>query len=186
MFFFFFFFVFLSFEARTHGIRRFPGYGSNRSCSCWSSPQLQQRQIWASSATYTTAHGNTGSLTYWARLGMEPATSWFLVGFVPAVPRWELPWIILNKLYSGYGEEDILYAKIDYTWVMTDISLSARFSVFFLWMMLTKCKNVCILVFPLSVIHKTTCLLFLSLDWGEYSWYDSNSSSHQLYTLGYL
>ena len=36
----------------------------------------------AASATYTTAHGNTGSLTHWARAGMGPATSWFLVGFV--------------------------------------------------------------------------------------------------------
>ena len=33
-------------------------------------------------ATYTSAHGNAGSLTHWARLGIEPATSWFLVGFV--------------------------------------------------------------------------------------------------------
>ena len=31
---------------------------------------------------YTTAHGNAGSLTHWARAGTEPATSWFLVGFV--------------------------------------------------------------------------------------------------------
>ena len=34
------------------------------------------------SATFATAHGNAGSLTYWARPGSEPATSWFLVGFV--------------------------------------------------------------------------------------------------------
>ena len=39
---------------------------------------------------YTTAYGNTGSLTHWARPGMEPETSWFLVGFISAVPRWEL------------------------------------------------------------------------------------------------
>ena len=38
--------------------------------------------IKAESATHTTAHGNTGSLTHWARPGIEPATSWFLVGFV--------------------------------------------------------------------------------------------------------
>ena len=31
---------------------------------------------------YTTAHGNARSLTHWARAGTEPATSWFLVGFV--------------------------------------------------------------------------------------------------------
>ena len=34
------------------------------------------------SATYTTAHGNAGTLTHWARAGTEPETSWFLVGFV--------------------------------------------------------------------------------------------------------
>ena len=33
------------------------------------------------SATYTTADGNAGSLTHWARPGNEPATSWFPVGF---------------------------------------------------------------------------------------------------------
>ena len=33
----------------------------------------------------------TGSLTHWARPGIEPTTSWFLVGFVSAVPRWKLP-----------------------------------------------------------------------------------------------
>ena len=32
--------------------------------------------------TYTTTHGNAGLLTHWARAGTEPATSWFLVGFV--------------------------------------------------------------------------------------------------------
>ena len=45
-------------------------------------PEPQQRRIRASSATYTTAHGNAGSLTHWVRAGTEPATSWFLVGFV--------------------------------------------------------------------------------------------------------
>ena len=36
------------------------------------------------------AHGNARSLTHWARPGMEPTTSWFLVGFVSATPRGEL------------------------------------------------------------------------------------------------
>ena len=45
-------------------------------------PEPQQWRIWATSATYTTAHGNTGSLTHWARAGTKTATSWFLVGFV--------------------------------------------------------------------------------------------------------
>uniref|UniRef100_A0A4X1UAF3 Uncharacterized protein n=1 Tax=Sus scrofa TaxID=9823 RepID=A0A4X1UAF3_PIG len=43
------------------------------------------------SATYTTAHGNTGSLTHRARPGIEPETSWFLVRFVSAESQQELP-----------------------------------------------------------------------------------------------
>ena len=41
-------------------------------------------------ATYTTAHGNAGSLTHKARSGIEPATSWFLVRFVSTAPQQEL------------------------------------------------------------------------------------------------
>ena len=37
------------------------------------------------------ACGNAGSWTHWARPGIEPATSWFLVRFISAKPRWELP-----------------------------------------------------------------------------------------------
>ena len=62
----------------------------NRSCSCQPMPQPQQCQIQAGSVTYTTAHGNTGSSTHWARPGIEPATSWFLVRFVSTAPWREL------------------------------------------------------------------------------------------------
>ena len=41
-------------------------------------PQPQQCQIQATSAIYTTAHGNARSLTYWERPRIEPATSWIL------------------------------------------------------------------------------------------------------------
>ena len=39
--------------------------------------------IRATSATYTTtmAHGNPGSLTHWAKPGIEPVSSWMLVRF---------------------------------------------------------------------------------------------------------
>ena len=37
-----------------------------------------------------TAHGNARFLTHWVRPGIEPATLWFLVGFVFPVPWWEL------------------------------------------------------------------------------------------------
>ena len=45
----------------------------------------------AESSTYTTAHSNDGSLIHRERPGIEPETSWFLVGFDSAVPLWELP-----------------------------------------------------------------------------------------------
>ena len=32
--------------------------------------------------TYTTAHSNAGSLTHWARPGIEPVSSWILIGFI--------------------------------------------------------------------------------------------------------
>ena len=47
-------------------------------------------QIWTASSTYTTAQGNTRSLTHWARPGLEPTTSWFLVRFISTAARWEL------------------------------------------------------------------------------------------------
>ena len=43
------------------------------------------------SVTYTTAHGNAGSLTYWVSPGIKPASSWIPVRFITAQPWWELP-----------------------------------------------------------------------------------------------
>ena len=42
----------------------------------------KQNQIWASSAAYTAACGNTEFLIYWARPGIKPAFSWTLVRFL--------------------------------------------------------------------------------------------------------
>ena len=60
LFLFFGFFVFLG--PHTQHIWRFPGQGSNQSCCCWPTPQ--QRQIQATSVSYTIAHSNTRSLTH--------------------------------------------------------------------------------------------------------------------------
>ena len=49
-----------------------------------------RHQIWGVSATYTTAHGKTGSLTHWARPGIKPTSSWILVGFISIAPQREL------------------------------------------------------------------------------------------------
>ena len=36
------------------------------------------------------AHRNSGSLAHWVRPGIEPISSWILIGFVTAEPWWEL------------------------------------------------------------------------------------------------
>ena len=43
--------------------------------------------------TYTTAHSNAGSLTHWARPGIEPTSSWMLVGFVNCWATVGTPWL---------------------------------------------------------------------------------------------
>ena len=54
--------------------------------------------IKATAASLLHSHSNISSLTYWARPGFKPTTSWFLLRFVSAVPRWELPKILSNHI----------------------------------------------------------------------------------------
>ena len=44
---------------------------------------------------YTTAHGNVGSLNHWVGPGIEPESSWILVGFITAEPQGELPFYVI-------------------------------------------------------------------------------------------
>ena len=47
-------------------------------------------RIGAAAASLYHNHSKAGSLTYWARPGIEPASSWILVGFVSDEPQREL------------------------------------------------------------------------------------------------
>ena len=64
-------------------------------------------------AAYTTAHGSTRSLTHWVRPRIEPATSWFLVGFVSAAPRQEL---LFLSLFFG-RDRDVIGSFCTYTFL---------------------------------------------------------------------
>ena len=81
---FFFFFFFLSFclKGPSCGIWRFPGQGSNQSCSCWPTPQPQQHRIWAS--VWPIHHSSRPSqiLNPLSEPGIKPETLWFLVGLI--------------------------------------------------------------------------------------------------------
>ena len=83
-----------------------------------------QHRIPAMSATYTTAHGNARSLTYWMRPGIEPATSRFLFGFVSAAPRWEPQ--LLNFYVCFWGLIFFLFIKGD---IVLLLFLSSKFFI---------------------------------------------------------
>lgn len=80
LFFFFFWFFRATPMAQAHGGSQARGW--TRAVAAWPTPQPQQCQIRATSATYITAHSNTRSLTHWVRSGMEPMSSWIPAGFV--------------------------------------------------------------------------------------------------------
>ena len=87
-----FFFGFLGMHC---GIWKLPVWRSNQSYSSRPTSQPQQWQTWAISVTYTIAHGNAKSLTYWVRPGIKPASSWLLVRFISTEPWWGLCGFIL-------------------------------------------------------------------------------------------
>ena len=80
--------------------------------------------IRAVSATYTTAHGNAGSLTHGARPGIEPETSWLPVRFVNHCATTGTP--SLTILDSTYKE--IIQCFPLYVWLFSFIIIPFRFS----------------------------------------------------------
>ena len=79
------------YQGCTSAIWKFPDSGSNWICSCQPVPQPQQCQIWAAFMTYTTAHGNAGSLTHRERSRIKLSSSWIWVRLITTEPQWELP-----------------------------------------------------------------------------------------------
>ena len=60
------------------------------------------------SVTYTTAHGNDGTLTHWARPGIKPVSSWILVRFLSTKPLWELT----NQCFLIEGIHTVSYLQV--------------------------------------------------------------------------
>ena len=91
--------------------------GSSQSCSCQPMPQPQHRQIQAKSVTCTTAHGNAGSLTHWARPRIETASSWMLVRFISTEPRWEFLYLQTLRINSEKASH-VLRGNIDHITIL--------------------------------------------------------------------
>ena len=68
------------------------------------------------SVTYTTAHGNTGSLTHGAGPGIKPKSSWILIRFISTEPQrklhpsklFKVSESLLTQLYKGGISEDFV------------------------------------------------------------------------------
>ena len=65
----------------------------------WSTPQAQQCRIRAESVTYTTAHGNAGSLTHWESPRIEPASLWIPAKFINHWAMTGTPWFFNYFVY---------------------------------------------------------------------------------------
>ena len=96
----------------------------NRSYSYKPTPQPQQQKIWPfcrfRSVTYTTAHSNARSLTHWAGSGIQPSSSWILIGFIIAEPQQELlellfSWTLdfYSAVHSFSGMRTVVLTSID-------------------------------------------------------------------------
>ena len=72
-----FIFIFKFFYGCTHSIWKFPGLGSNQSCSRWPVSQPQQCQITHRICDLNHSSG-AGSLTHRARPAIKPSSSWTL------------------------------------------------------------------------------------------------------------
>ena len=126
------FFVFFSFLGPHLWHMEVPRLGLNQNRS-WQ-PRPQPHRIWAASATYTEAHGNTGSLTHWVRPRIEPASSWILVGFVTAEPPQELLVYFFRckkccsfKVYGWYSCSCLLcfpMEVVDFLYLDTEVTTS--------------------------------------------------------------
>ena len=111
--------------------------------------------IQAVSSTYTTAQGNNGSLTHWARPGMEPSTSRFLVGFVSAAPQRELPIFIFLTMHLEGQDFQFWLSLIYHSFVCVCgvcVLRNLCWTQYFFSCFLLECKKVLALLFW-TVVH---------------------------------
>ena len=75
--------------------------------------KLQLPAYATATATFATAHGNDGYLTHWASPGIEPASSWLLVGLITTEPHWELQEMIKFRwTHEDSGTNERIYYLI--------------------------------------------------------------------------
>ena len=107
----------------------------------------------ATSVTCTTAHSNAGSLTHWARAGIKPTTSCFLVRFVSVVPWQELMSYFLKLPFSMINLFHIWDASVSH---LLTINLLAEFKL-----LKTNSCIICFCYFKISLNEESNFLSIL-------------------------
>ena len=69
-------------------------------------PQPRQPLIWATSVVYAAACGSARSITHWARLGIEPTSSWTLCWVLNLLSHNRIPWVEF-KFLSQFSAKEI-------------------------------------------------------------------------------
>ena len=83
----------------------------NPICSCQPMPQPRQHWIRAASVTYAPACSNARSLTPRARPGMEPASSWILVGFLTSCTTTGTPIFLVSDCCGKVTRNAVTWKK---------------------------------------------------------------------------
>jgi len=139
------FFFFLN--GHTCGIWKFPGW-------C---------RIGAAATNLCQSHSHAGSLTHWARPGMEPMASGISAGFVTAEPWWGAPTqhTVITSMGKNPKQNGCVYAcnriTLLYTWNQYNIVTQLCFN-------------------QISKNEKKQCLYFTQSPWSIYTYIWSNKN----------
>ena len=88
--------------------------------AAYGSSQARGR-VGAVAASLSQSHSNARSLTHWARPGIEPTTSWFIVRFISAAPWREL------QLFLILGFNNLTYTRLPFCFLFILLSLHRSF-----------------------------------------------------------
>ena len=114
---------------------------------------------------YTTAHCNTRSLTHWARPGIEPLTSWFLVRFINHWAMMGTPRCCISKRVFHCSFENYFYRYKILSWrCFISNTLNMLFHCLLTYICLWPECNVIIVFVPPDVM----CLFWLLLRLSSY------------------
>ena len=81
----------------------------------------QQHRIWAALSAYNHSSPQARASTHWVRLGIQPATSWFLVGLISTAPQWELMFSFFLHFHSFSVNINSIFLNFKFSLSITSV-----------------------------------------------------------------